>query len=100
MVALCDVDADLDDGRGDEHVDLAGGEGAHGARPSRRARSRPCSMRDAQPGQRPGGQLGVDVLDRGQRPLAAAISAPSSSTSTWSVSPSSRASPLIRGHTT
>src|SRR2546423_1440857 len=27
------VDADLDDGRGDEHVELAGAEGAHGLLP-------------------------------------------------------------------
>ena len=34
-----DVDADLDDGGGDEHVDLAGAKLAHHARPSRRAAS-------------------------------------------------------------
>ncbi len=55
---------------------------------------------DPQPGQRPGDELGVDVLDRGQRHRLGGISTPSSSTSTWSVSPSSWVSPLIRGHTT
>ena len=33
------VDADLDDRRGDEHVDLAAGEGLHDRRPSRRTAS-------------------------------------------------------------
>ena len=46
-----DVDADLDDGRRDEHVDLAGGEGAHHARPCRRA---PSGRAAPRPAARPG----------------------------------------------
>ena len=47
--------------------------------------------RGAQPGERTGGELGVQVLDGGERALRAATSSPSSSRSSWSVSPSSRA---------
>ena len=63
-----DVDADLDDGGGDEHVDLAPGEGAHGAVLLLR-RQPPVQQPDAQPGERALGQLGGDLLDGGERTL-------------------------------
>ena len=50
----------------DEHVDVAGREGAHravlvvGGQP-------PVEDGDPQPGERSGGELGVDVLDGGER---------------------------------
>ena len=48
-----DVDADLDHRGGDQHVDLAGGEGAHRARPSRRRAIRPCSTSTRRPASGP-----------------------------------------------
>ena len=65
---VVDVDADLDDRGGDEDVDLAGREGPHGAvlvvggQPA-------VEHGDPQPGERSGGELGVHVLDGGERLL-------------------------------
>ena len=96
---VVDVDAHLDDGGRDQHVDLAGGERPHrrvlgvGGEPA-------VQHRGAQPCERPGGQLGVDVLDRRERPLGRRPRCPRRRGRAGRSRRPRWASPEMRGHTT
>ena len=94
-----DVDADLDDGRGHQDVDLAGGEGPHPG--VLLLRGQPA-VQDVQPqpGQGAAAERLGDVEDGQRRAAVAAAARPSGAPSTSSGSSSAPASSPIRGQTT